>query len=120
MEAQQQVPVPIENRFTALKPLVEQGLRKGYLLYEEVYDRLPDELMLQTDQLDEMLVRFRVLGVEVIDKPATFSNQGELDEQTEFDKPVQRKASAEESKSVDPVRLYLREMAAHCSPPSID
>ena len=112
MEAQQQVPVPIENRFTALKPLVEQGLRKGYLLYEEVYDRLPDELMLQTDQLDEMLVRFRVLGVEVIDKPATFSNQGELDEQTEFDKPVQRKASAEESKSVDPVRLYLREMGA--------
>ena len=112
MEAQQQAPVPIENRFTALKPLVEQGLRKGYLLYEEVYDRLPDELMLQTDQLDEMLVRFRVLGVEVIDKPETFSNQGELEDQPDFDKPVARKATAEDSKSVDPVRLYLREMGA--------
>ena len=34
---------PIEDRFSAVKQLIELGRSKGYLLYDEIQDLLPTE-----------------------------------------------------------------------------
>ena len=36
---------PIEEKYSAVKQLTELGREKGYLLHDEIYDMLPDEVV---------------------------------------------------------------------------
>ncbi len=103
---------PIEARYPALRSLAEQGLRKGYLLFEEAYERLPEELVIVADELDEMLLRFRELGIEVIEQPPVFSNTQPKEAVVSFDRPQAGVSTSDQTKSSDPVRIYLREMGS--------
>ena len=103
---------PIEIRYPALRALAEQGLRKGYLLLEEAYERLPEELVIVADELDEMLLRFRELGISVIEQPPVFSNSAQPDAEENFGRPRAKAQEPEQTKSSDPVRLYFREMGS--------
>ena len=106
---------PIESRYSAVKQLLELGKEKGYLLYDEIYDILPDELVSLPEDLDEIYLRFEELGVEVIDRPERYQNRDEADGATgDFDKKddddgPEYSLTAQE-KTNDPVRMYLREM----------
>ena len=106
--------VPVEERFPSVRQLVELGKEKGYLLYDEIYDLLPDEVVSLPDELDNIYVRFGEMGIEIIDRPDRYRNRDDLDtsggaekreggEMTEFVVPEQEKTN-------DPVRMYLREM----------
>ena len=44
--------VPVEERFPSVRQLTELGKEKGYLLYDEIYDLLPDEVVSLPDELD--------------------------------------------------------------------
>ncbi|MDX1996834.1 MAG: RNA polymerase sigma factor RpoD [Thermoanaerobaculia bacterium] len=104
----------IEERYTAVRQLIELGKEKGYLLYDEIYDMLPDEIASLPDELDEVYQRFEDLEVEVIDRPERYQNRDEQDPVvSEFDKKDEETLefglSAHE-KTNDPVRMYLREM----------
>jgi len=105
---------PVEERFPSVRQLIEVGKEKGYLLYDEIYDLLPDEVVSLPDELDDIYVRFGEMGIEIIDRPDRYRNRDDLDatealekreggEMTEFVVPEQEKTN-------DPVRMYLREM----------
>ena len=104
---------PIEERVPSVRQLVELGKGKGYLLYDEIYDLLPDEITSAVEDVDQIYIRFGELGIEVIDRPERYQNRDDseaitlsfdkVDETPEF--PI-----SEQEKTNDPVRMYLREM----------
>jgi RNA polymerase primary sigma factor len=104
----------VEDRYTAVKQLIEIGKEKGYLLYDEICELLPDEVLALPDELDEIYQRFSEVGVELIDRPERYQNRDELEAvASEFDKKEDETIDvglAEHEKTNDPVRMYLREM----------
>ncbi len=104
----------VEDRYTAVKQLIEIGKEKGYLLYDEICELLPDEVLALSDELDEIYQRFSEVGVELIDRPERYQNRDELEAvASEFDKKEDETVDlglAEHEKTNDPVRMYLREM----------
>jgi RNA polymerase primary sigma factor len=104
----------VEDRYTAVKQLIEIGKEKGYLLYDEICELLPDEVLALPDELDEIYQRFSEVGVELIDRPERYQNRDELEAvASEFDKKDDETVDvglAEHEKTNDPVRMYLREM----------
>ena len=96
---------PIEEKYSAVKQLTELGKEKGYLLYDEIYDMLPDEVVALPEEL----------GIDVIDRPERYQNRDDLDSISgEFEKKDgddgQEYALTPHEKTNDPVRMYLREM----------
>lgn len=51
----------------ALKNLISRGKERGYLSYDEINRVLPDD-MLSPDQIDETLVLFNDLNIEIVDE----------------------------------------------------
>ncbi len=105
---------PVEDKYTTVKQLIELGKEKGYLLYDEIYESLPEEVVSLPDELDEIYIRFADLGIDVIDRPERYQNRDDFespssvfdkkeDETTEFGLTTHEKTN-------DPVRMYLREM----------
>src|SRR5688500_12720621 len=103
----------VEDKYPAVKQLVELGKEKGYLLYDEIYEVLPEEVVSLPDELDEIYVRFSDLGIDVIDRPERYLNREELEAVPEFEKKeeeVPEFGLTSHEKTNDPVRMYLREM----------
>jgi hypothetical protein len=48
---------PVEDKYTTVKQLIELGKEKGYLLYDEIYESLPEEVVSLPDELDEIYIR---------------------------------------------------------------
>ncbi|MDY6986606.1 MAG: RNA polymerase sigma factor RpoD [Thermodesulfobacteriota bacterium] len=94
-----------------LKLLITRGKKQGYLTYEELNDALPDGEV-SADQIDEMMMVFDELDIEIIDgkrlrtleqrveKPAT---------QLKVAAPLDPGKDAF-GRVTDPVKMYLREM----------
>jgi RNA polymerase primary sigma factor len=105
---------PVEEKYSSVKQLIELGKEKGYLLYDEIYEMLPEEVVSLPDELDEIYLRFSDLGVDVIDRPERYQNRDDFESSTnEFDKKEDETADfglAAHEKTNDPVRMYLREM----------
>ncbi|NLV29974.1 MAG: RNA polymerase sigma factor RpoD [Acidobacteria bacterium] len=102
----------IEEKYDEVKELILMGKERGYLLYDEVNDLLPEGVC-SSDELDSIFSLFGSAGIEVIDTEQKFQEENKRGEKKEDD-------SGEESefdfgalnldKTNDPVRLYLREM----------
>ena len=73
--------------------LLEDGTRRGYLTYEELNTRLPDEVV-SPDRLDSLLMTIDEMGIKLIDENDVdeFKKRGEVD-RIEV-KPVARIAKA--------------------------
>ena len=95
-----------EEKFGRLKQLVDSGKEKGYVLYDEVNELLPDELA-GTPELEDILADFDTAGVEILEEPKIdFDKKLEEGEEfAEIDLPQEFV-----DKTNDPVRMYLREM----------
>ena len=104
--------MPKKTKVEDLKQLISKGKKQGYLTYEELNDALP-EGAISPDQIDEMIMVFDELDIEVIDgskirifEPRVGKKAPEEEEET---------AAAEPERDVfgrvtDPVKMYLREM----------
>jgi RNA polymerase primary sigma factor len=102
----------IEEKYDEVKELILMGKERGYLLYDEVNDLLPEGIC-SSDELDSIFSLFGSAGIEVIDTEQKFQDDGKRDDKRE-------EGSGEEGefdfgtlnldKTNDPVRLYLREM----------
>ena len=51
----------------AMKNLISEGKKQGYLSYDDLNKALPDD-MLAADQIDETLIMFGELGIDIIDE----------------------------------------------------
>jgi len=105
---------PVEERYSSVKQLIELGQDKGYLLYDEIYEMLPEEVISLPEELDAVYLRLEDLDVHVIDRPERHQNRGDGALPGDFDKKegegTQEYALTEQEKTNDPVRMYLREM----------
>ncbi len=105
---------PIERRHSSVRSVVALGREKGYLLHDELHDRLPDELLVESAEMDEIRARLAALGIDLIGRPDAFVNTADSDsthllggvERREPDPP----AFVSHDRTTDPVRVYLREM----------
>ncbi|MEE9563154.1 MAG: sigma-70 family RNA polymerase sigma factor [Thermoanaerobaculia bacterium] len=104
----------VELRIPSLKRLMEVGREKGYLLYDEICELLPDEILSLPDELEEIYRRLSVMGIGVIDRPGRYMNRDEhgagvIDFEAAEDEGLDLSLSDQEKVS-DPVRMYFREM----------
>jgi RNA polymerase primary sigma factor len=101
----------IEEKYDEVRELIHMGKERGYLLYDEVNDLLPEGIC-SSDELDSIFSLFGSAGIEVIDSEQKFQDEGKKDdkgndagEDGEFDF-----GTIALDKTNDPVRMYLREM----------
>lgn len=102
----------IEEKYDEVKELILMGKERGYLLYDEVNDLLPEGIC-SSDELDSIFSLFGSAGIEVIDTEQKFQDNSKREdkreenagEESEFDF-----SALNLDKTNDPVRLYLREM----------
>lgn len=93
--------------------LISKGKEQGYLTYDQISEALPEEMM-SPEQIDETLMWFDDLDIEVVEKQKQqFSSEVKKDDTD----PIATEAEAEEVDESaafravnDPVKMYLREM----------
>ncbi len=105
----------VEEKHPSVRQLIELGRQKGYLLYDEIYDLLPEEIVAMPEDLDEVYVRFAALGIEVLDRPERYKNRQDVESVSGDFEKVETEGRPgfrlhEQEKTNDPVRMYLREM----------
>src|SRR3954469_16114506 len=114
----------VEEKYVEVKQLIALGKEKGFLLYDEIYEVLPEEITSLPEELDEIYIRFADLGIDVVDdseKPLQPVTKGivtidgtieekEMDQREEVQQDIIAASSGIVDKTNDPVRMYLREM----------
>jgi len=106
----------IEDKYSAVRQLIEIGRGKKFLLYDEIYEVLPDEVIGLPDEVDEIYQRFDELRIAVVDRPERYVNRDDVEPTptSEFDKKDGEETVElvvdDHEKTSDPVRMYLREM----------
>ena len=92
----------------ALKTLIAEGKKQGYLSYDELNKALPDD-MLSADQIDETLIMFGDMGIDIVDE-----NNKKMTKPRHPSDAAARKSDDEGltdyGSVTDPVKMYLREM----------
>ena len=98
-----------EPRAGDIEQLISMGRERGYLTFQEVSDKLPQDSM-YTDQIDDLLSRLSEMDIEIID-------EDDAKARTPAEKPRAKRgdhdegeAAEQESRIDDPVRMYLHEM----------
>ncbi len=101
----------VEEKHPEVRTLIALGKERGYLLYDEIYQALPEELTNAPEELDEIYIRFGDYGIEVVDVPAkaTVKKVAAPAGPIGAAEPAAPDPTAVE-KTNDPVRMYLREM----------
>src|SRR5437764_9618262 len=114
----------VEEKYAEVKQLIVLGKEKGFLLYDEIYEVLPEEVTSLPEELDEIYIRFNDLGIDVVedaDKQAVTTSakamvtidgaieEKEVDQREEVQADIVAAASGIVDKTNDPVRMYLRE-----------
>jgi len=92
----------------AMKALIAQGKKQGFLTYEEINTALPDD-MLSSDQVDETLMMFDDMGIDIIDE--NNRNLAKVkSKKADPDLKSDDAGLADYGSVTDPVKMYLREM----------
>jgi RNA polymerase primary sigma factor len=102
----------IEDKYDEVRELIIMGKERGYLLYDEVDDLLPEGVC-SSDELDSVFSLLGSAGIEVIDTEQEFAEEGKRDDKRDEDKGEDGNfdfGSLTRDKTNDPARLYLREM----------
>jgi RNA polymerase primary sigma factor len=112
---------PIEDEFGHVQQLILLGKERGYLLYDEVNDSLPAEVN-SSAEIDDLLSILERQGIEIHEDLATANLARAATNATEGPEPDLREelgseasldlSSGVDTKSQDPVRIYLREMGS--------
>src|SRR5207248_6717256 len=115
----------VEEKYAEVKQLIVLGKEKGFLLYDEIYEVLPEEITSLPEELDEIYIRFNDLGIDVVEDAekvlAPLNTKGiitidgtieekEMDQREEVQQDIIAASSGIVDKTNDPVRMYLREM----------
>ena len=116
------------DKVDEVKQLISLGKEKGYLTYEELNTVLPADTV-SSDQLDNLMVMFGEMDIEIVDSPEDERYQKllaepeaeveeveeEIEEELEEEKEKEKEIDLTPgilSRTDDPVRLYLKEMGS--------
>jgi len=111
---------PIEDELGHVQQLILVGKERGYLLYDEVNESLPAEVT-SSEEIDDLLSLLERRGIEIYEDLATAktARAAATAEGPEIDAseglPLEASldlSSGVDTKSQDPVRVYLREMGS--------
>jgi RNA polymerase primary sigma factor len=108
--------VLVEEKYPELNKLIQAGKERGFIMYEELYERLPEEVTGIAEELDDIYMRLSELDIDIMDAENAEQRDG-----AERPKPTDAKpasaspetkpvATEQLEKTNDPVRMYLREM----------
>jgi RNA polymerase primary sigma factor len=86
-----------------IQGLISVGKERGYVTYEEMNNVLPTHLVAD-DQLDDVMILFNKMDIEVVNKVKAARKKGPMPE----DAAAEKKSAT--ARSSDPVRVYLRKM----------
>ena len=95
-----------------VEQLLAKGRRKGYLTYNDVNNLLPSDIV-SSDQIDDILIMLGENDIEIVDADRNDKSEDQVSiigefEEAEHETP--KDAMSEETRSDDPVRMYLHEM----------
>ena len=90
--------------------LISLGKEKGFLTFDEVNDHLPED-MISSDQIDEVLMMFDEMDIEVVDEALKVGQDKEIGKLEEEAEPEALEFYPY-GRTSDPVRMYLREMGS--------
>ena len=99
----------IEERYDEVRQLITTGKEKGYLLYDEVNEILPSEII-SAEDIDELFSAFGSAGIEIVDSDKAYRGDKEFDRDGSSDEQELDLSPGTLDKTNDPVRMYLREM----------
>ncbi len=110
----------IEEKYDAVRQLINMGKERGYLLYDEVNDILPAEVH-SSEEIDDLLSTFERYGIDIYEDVSSAKAARAAAETAEaVEVEPKEEVPAEEveldltpgtlEKTNDPVRMYLREM----------
>ena len=92
----------------AIKTLLTRGKKQGFLTYDEIYELLPDDMLLP-EQIDETLLLFYANNIEIIE--AKHQKKVVKLKKAKEKKTVSKSTTSSDFGTVtDPVKMYLREM----------
>ncbi|HSO22755.1 MAG TPA: RNA polymerase sigma factor RpoD [Chondromyces sp.] len=108
----------IEEKYPELVKLIQTGKERGFIMYEELYDNLPEEVTGIAEELDDIYMRLSELDIDIMDAESAEADNREggarakaaADKQAAAKVETRPVATEQLEKTNDPVRMYLREM----------
>ncbi|MCK5617890.1 MAG: sigma-70 family RNA polymerase sigma factor, partial [Candidatus Krumholzibacteria bacterium] len=110
----------VEEKYPELNKLIQVGKERGFIMYEELFEELPEEVTGIAEELDSIYMRLSELEIDVMDAETLEGEKGEAaNDAKKTGKNNKKPAAKTETKPVateqlektnDPVRMYLREM----------
>ncbi|MBS3731678.1 MAG: RNA polymerase sigma factor RpoD [Desulfobacterales bacterium] len=89
--------------------LISKGKEQGYLTYEQISEVLPEEMM-SPEQIDETLMWFDDMDIEVVEKKKQQVSTDAKKDEDALGETAEIDESANFRSVNDPVKMYLREM----------
>ena len=102
----------IEDRYEEFGELIILGKERGYLLYDEINDSLPEGAY-TSDELDSIFSLFGSAGIEVIDSEQDLQEEATRGDGLDQNNGITRNLDFDPltlNTVFDPARLYFREM----------
>jgi RNA polymerase primary sigma factor len=107
-----------EEKYPELVKLIQTGKDRGFIMYEELFEQLPEEVTGIAEKLDDIYIRLGELEIDVVEadsvEPDGKDDEAADDVEEKKDgapqRPPARPATEQLEKTNDPVRMYLREM----------
>jgi RNA polymerase primary sigma factor len=112
-QAGKEAPVlSVEDKYDEVRELVFVGKERGYLLYDEIYNLLPEGIC-PSDEMDDIFSLFDSAGIDVIDAEQEFMGEWKRDGKKDAYKGRDENSDfLALDKTNNPARLYFREMAS--------
>ncbi len=100
-----------DNTKTAFHSLLEEARRKGYLIHEDLISLLPNDV--DPSQMEGIISRLNEMGIKVFEVPPDADELllGEDTSEEEINEAIEE-VIATETRTTDPVRMYMREMGS--------
>lgn len=102
-----------QDQAAAFKELIEKGQEQGFLSYAEINELLPEEMLEEPEQIEEIMESISEMGIDVVERPENQDGLGaDVIQDEEEEETPDIGGVAEIGSTTDPVRLYMREMGS--------
>lgn len=102
-----------QDQEAAFKVLIEKGQEQGFLTYAEINELLPEEMLEEPEQIEEVMESIIEIGIDIVERPENEDGMGaDVIETETVEETPEIGGVTEIGSTTDPVRLYMREMGS--------